>query len=72
METGLFEIQAAYLREFRQSRQARPLAKLSMRCSGGLTRLASMAIRISRGITNKTEAVASSGSLRRTCRRSHR
>ena len=39
IETGLFEFQADYLREFRQGCQVtRPLAKLSMRCSGGLTR----------------------------------
>ena len=37
IETGLFEFQADYLREFRQAAKSRPLAKLSMRCSGGLT-----------------------------------
>jgi hypothetical protein len=38
-ETGLFEIQADHLREFRQTRRApRSLEKLSMRCSAGLTR----------------------------------
>ena len=47
METGLFEIQADHLSEFRQARQVRsePLEKLSMRCSGGLIRSVSTAIR---------------------------
>ena len=45
METGLFEIQAEHLSGFRQRQFTRPLERLSMRCSGGLTRSVSTAIR---------------------------
>ena len=45
METGLFEIQADHLREFRQAAKfTRSLGKLSMRCSGGLIRSVSTPI----------------------------
>jgi len=46
METGLFEFQADQLSEFRQARQLHSLLESSsMRCSGGLSRPASTAIR---------------------------
>jgi hypothetical protein len=52
METGLFEIQASHLNGFRQARQLiPPLKKLSMRCSGGLTRSVSIRHRT----TSRTE-----------------
>ena len=43
METGLFEIQADHLTDSgRPAKFTRPLEKLSMRCSGGLTRSGSI------------------------------
>jgi hypothetical protein len=45
METGLFEIQADHLSEFRQTRQAPPASReVSTRCSGGPTWAVSTAI----------------------------
>ena len=54
METGLFEIQADHLREFRQGRQvSQSRRKLSMQGSGGLIR--SMPTRIRHRTASRTE-----------------
>jgi hypothetical protein len=64
METGLFEIQAAYLREFRQSRQVNPASREVVYAMFGRADPVSFdGGPVSPGITNKTEAVASSGSI---------
>jgi hypothetical protein len=64
METGLFEIQAAYLREFRQSRQVNPASREVVYVLFGRADPVSFdGGPVSPGITNKTEAVASSGSI---------
>jgi hypothetical protein len=62
METGLFEIQADYLREFRQGRQAQPQSQEIIYASFG--RADSLDVDPDRGlhgITNGTEARPSSG-----------
>jgi hypothetical protein len=64
METGLFEIRAAYLREFRQSRQVNPASREVVYALFGRADPVSFdGGPVSPGITNKTEAVASSGSI---------
>jgi hypothetical protein len=64
METGLFEIQAAYLREFRQGRQVNPASREVVYALFGRADPVSFdGGPVSPGITNKTEAVASSGSI---------
>jgi hypothetical protein len=46
METGLFEVQASHLKEFRQAREALPACREAIiRCSGGSTRPGTIAIR---------------------------
>ena len=62
METGLFEIQADYLREFRQGRQTnQSRRKLSMQGSGGLILSMPPPIEHRTRITNGTEARATLG-----------
>jgi hypothetical protein len=64
METGLFEIQAAYLREFRQSRQVNPASREVVYALFGRADPVSFdGGPVSPGITNKTKAVASSEGL---------
>jgi hypothetical protein len=65
METGLFDIQADYLREFRQDRPAQPKSQEIIFARFG--RADSVDVnadpdRISHGITNGTQARSSSGS----------
>jgi hypothetical protein len=62
METGLFDIQADYLREFRQSRQGKPLSREIVYALFGRADPVSFDP-TSHAITNETEAVASSGSI---------
>jgi hypothetical protein len=64
METGLFEIQAAYLREFRQGRQTQTKSQEIIYARFGWVDSADAdADRASYGITNGTEARPSSGSI---------
>jgi len=62
METGLFEIQADYLREFRQGRQTQPKSQ-GIICArfGQSDSLDADPDRGSHGITNETEARPGSG-----------
>ena len=62
METGLFEIQADYLREFRQGRQTQPKSQEIIYARFGWADSADAdPDRVSHGITNGTEAPPSSG-----------
>ena len=61
IETGLFEFQADYLREFRQGRQVNPASREVVYALFGRADPVSFDP-ISHGITNETEAVPSSGS----------
>jgi len=56
METGLFEIQADYLREFRQSRQTEPKPLEIIYARFGVDAVDAESHRSSHGITNRTEA----------------
>ena len=61
METGLFEIQADYLREFRQSRQTEPKPQEIVYARFGVDAVDAESHRSSHGMTNGTEAQPSSG-----------
>jgi hypothetical protein len=61
METGLFEIQADYLREFRQGRQTQTKSQEIIYARGWVDSVDADAGRASHGITNGTEARPSSG-----------
>jgi hypothetical protein len=62
METGLFEIQADYLREFRQDRQTQPESREIIYARLGWAHSADAdPDRVSHGITNGTEPRPSSG-----------
>src|SRR5215216_2355041 len=62
METGLFEIQAEHLSEFRQARQLHPASRGIVYAMFGRADSAGFdRDRISYGITNETEAVPGSG-----------
>jgi hypothetical protein len=62
METGLFDIQADYLREFRQGRQTQPKSQESIFARfGRADSVDADPDRISHGITNGTQARSSSG-----------
>ena len=62
METGLFEIQTDYLREFRQGRQTQPKSQeITYARFGSADSVDAQSDRASHGITNGTEARPSSG-----------
>ena len=62
METGLFEIQADHLREFRQGRQTQPKSREIIHAKfGRADSVDADPDRASHGITNGTEALPSSG-----------
>ena len=72
METGLFEIQAEHLREYRQPRQVLPTSRdVVYALFGRAESISNDRDPASHGITNATEAVPNSrAESRRTCYRS--